>query len=300
MPNIVRITKRIVALAGAAILFAIPIDTYAQAPNDYDTRTPLYESCETEQVLELRARATIQKELPHGFTIGFRQDIRARMLDKTYEDHQLASSESPYLRRLYTRLSLDYSPIEYVDLHAAYMLRILSDKWHKQPADYLQHRVMVGITGQYKYRQWKFALMEQLDIDCRMDSPDPRVAPKASLLLRHAAKVDYAIAGTPLQLKSKVELHNTLNQPTAYLNQIDGHHYHQYLTSARAEIGLRWKINARHALTLTYRYLWDYKRSLTLPAADFSPAYLIHTRTHSHIIQLAYDLAFPQKPQPND
>ncbi len=262
-----------------------------------------------EQTMELRARATVTKDLPRGFSLSLRQDFRARMVDKTYTTEG-NTSEPPSIRRLYTTLSLHYQPIEYVHLRAGYMLRILGDKWERQPADYIQHRAIVDVTGQYKYRQWKFALMEQLDIDCRMDKPDERVAKTASLLLRHSVMVDYSFAGTPLQLKSKVELHNTLNQPTAYLNEIDPtRHYGQYLTSVRAEIGLRWKINGLHALTLTYRYQWDYKRSVNItpivlpdtentayPAA-FTPTEetsLTYTRTHSHIIQLAYDLALPE------
>ncbi len=262
-----------------------------------------------EQTMELRARATVTKDLPRGFALSLRQDFRARMVDRTYTTEG-NTSEPPSIRRLYTTLSLHYEPIEYVHLRAAYMLRILGDKWEQQPKDYIQHRAMVDITGQYRYRQWKFALMEQLDIDCRMDKPDERVARTASLLLRHCVKADYSFAGTPLQLKSKVELHNTLNQPTAYLDKIDPvRHYGQYLTSARAEIGLRWKINDRHSLTLTYRYQWDYKRSVSItpivlpdtgtaaiPAAFSSTegVSLTYTRTHSHIIQLAYELALPK------
>lgn len=263
---------------------------------------------ETEQAMELRARATITKDLPRGFALSLRQDFRARMVDKTYTTDG-NTTEPPSIRRLYTTLSLHYEPIEYVHLRAGYMLRILGDKWERQPVDYIQHRAIVDITGQYRYRQWKFALMEQFDIDCRMDKPDERVARTASLLLRHSVKVDYSFAGTPLQLKSKVELHNTLNQPTAYLNEIDPtRHYGQYLTSVRAEIGLRWKINSLHSLTLTYRYQWDYKRSVNitpiLPDTEgtaFPAAFptaeetsLTYTRTHSHIIQLAYDIALPE------
>lgn len=293
------IAKRIVGTV-SAVLFCLAMNAqgYSDAAGVSATvNEGLPYMNETEQTMELRARATLTKDLPRGFSLSLRQDFRARMVDKTYTAEG-NTSEPPYIRRLYTTLSLHYDPIEYVHLRAGYMLRILGDKWERQPVDYIQHRAIVDITGQYRYRQWKFALMEQLDIDCRMDKPDERVAKTASLLLRHSLKADYSFAGTPLQLKSKVELHNTLNQPTAYINEIDPtRHYGQYLTSVRAEIGLRWKINDLHALTLTYRYQWDYKRTVNITPATLSgteSATLTYTRTHSHIIQLAYDIALPE------
>lgn len=253
------------------------------------------DSAFTQQAMELRARVTFTKSLPKGFSLSLRQDFRARMLENTRAAMAADAPvfhEQPYIRRLYTTFTVGYQPIEYLSIKGSYVLRVLGDKWHREPQDYLRHRAIVVLTGQYRYRSWKFALCEQLDVDCRTDSVNPLESRKVELTLRHILQADYSFAGSPWQLKTKLELHNTLNQPTAYLNSCvpDGH-YGQYLSSVRAEIGVRWKLSDMHALTLSYCYRWDYSRDMEISSLDASLA-LSRTTSHTHIIQLAYELGW--------
>ncbi len=253
--------------------------------------------------MELRARALFTKQLPYGFSVALRQDVRARMLQHTYSKSESGATQSvsPYIRRLYTDIEMGYSPIEYFSLKVGYVFRIIGDEGYQYPRDYIRHRVVVAVAGHYDYHRWSFSIAEQLDIDCRMDDVDPLVQNRADLLLRHTLQADYAFAGSPLSLKSKVEVHTTLNQPIEYLNRcLSGRSFHQYLTSARAELGLKWKINDKHALVLSYRYQWDYQRRATLSLLDeilpMSAANtaiaLKHTYSSTHIIQLAYELGW--------
>lgn len=250
------------------------------------------DSAFTQQSMELRVRVTFTKSLPKGFSLSLRQDVRARMIENTRANTANAPllRENPYIRRLYTTFTVSYQPIDYLNLKGSYVLRILGDKWHHDPKDYMHHRAIFAVTGQYKYRQWKFGIGEQLDIDCRTDSINPLEQRNVELALRHIVQADYTFAGTPWQLKSRLELHNTLNQPTEYLNQCEvSRHYGQYLNSVRVEIGTRWKVNDMHALTLTYRYQWDYSRDIDISTIEGGVA-LSHTSAHTHVLQLSYDL----------
>ena len=246
----------------------------------------LTESTSKQQNMELRARAVFTKRLPYGWSVALRQDVRARMVQQTLSETGAAQSVAPYIRRMYTDIEVGYRPIDYVSLKAGYVFRVLGDKGYQHPEDYIHHRVVVAVAGHYDYRNWDFSLSEQLDVDCRMDEVDRLVQNQTDLLLRHTVQVGYSFAGSPLSLKSKAEVHTTLNQPTEYLNScLPDRSFHQYLTSARAELGLKWKINDMHALVLTYRYQWDYQRGVTLTS-------LKHSYSSTHIIQLAYELGW--------
>lgn len=276
-----RIIHRIGCLAAALCVVASAVSAQSLAST----------TDETQQAVEMRARVSFNKSLPYGLSFTLQQDLRARLMEYAYPAGAPLERAytDPYIQRMYTTLSLGYEPIEYLHLEAGYILRLYGDRWDRSPREFIRHRATFAVTGQYRYRQWKFSFGEQIDVNCRMDSVNPLEQNKVDLTLRHILKTDYSFAGTPWQLKGKVELHNTLNSPTAYLREVDpAHHYGQYLSSARVEIGAKWKITDMHALTLVYRYQWEHKRDIEIvPSGDVM---LTNTSSHVHIISLTYDL----------
>jgi hypothetical protein len=115
--------------------------------------------------------------------------------------------------------------------------------------------------------------------------------------LRSRLQAVYSIPETPLGIVGKFEVLNTLNAPVAYLNSIANRQspiansqspsYGQYISELRPELGLQWKINKQHSLTLSYRYNYMYDRGINVDdtTGDIS---LTNKYTTKHLILLAY------------
>ena len=86
---------------------------------------------------------------------------------------------------------------------------------------------------------------------------------------------------------------NTLNAPVEYLNKVtqliddDAKEYGQYISELRPEVGLQWKINKQHSLTLSYRYNYIYDRGINIDdtTGDIT---LTNKYTTTHLMLLTY------------
>ncbi len=233
------------------------------------------------QSVETRVEAAFTKKLPYHLSVGIEENIAARV----YETDKTA-----YFRRSSTTVWLGYAPIEYVKLEAGYALRLLGDKGWSDPNEFIRHRAFLSVAGKYKVGNWRLSLRERIEMNCRTDSVNRYETNPIALRLRHRFHVGYFIPGKPVQVFANVELINTLNRPTQYLNYyIKDEHFGQYLSDARFQIGTRWRINRRNTLSLSYRFDYNYDRDLNITK---NKGNIELTRTHSfgHVITLGYDL----------
>lgn len=257
------------------------------------------------QNIELRVSAAYTKTFDCDLTIGIEEEVRSIMYDTLAH----ISGEnfgknlpmvSPCFNKSYTTVFLGYEPIEYLDMGVAYTLRLYGQKGWTDYNEFLRHRFSAYITGQYKTGQWKFSLRERLVADFRTDSVNVLEKPKCALELRHRLRADYSIPGKPLKPYVNLELINTLNQPVKYLNELKAptdKRYGQYLSSIRAGIGLKWRINRRNSLNFYYRLDTNYDRDLNITKVHLSGkgkevgghAELTYLTEYQHIFGIAYE-----------
>ena len=221
--------------------------------------------------------ATFVKSFDHGISLTFEEEIR-----------------SAPSHRLHTTVGLTYAPIQYVNIYAAYTLKLYGDQGWSDVNKYLRHRANFLITGQVKLGQWNLSLREGVMLDARCDEVDKREKNQVDFTLRSRLQAVYAIPETPLSIVGKFEILNTLNAPVAYLNEalppqgeLEGASYGQYISELRPEAGVQWKINKQNSLTLTYRYNYLYDRGISID--DITENITITNKyTTKHLILLAY------------
>ena len=221
--------------------------------------------------------ATFVKSFDHGISLTFEEEIR-----------------SAPSHRSHTTVGLTYAPIQYVNIYAAYTLKLYGDQGWSDVNKYLRHRANFLITGQVKLGQWNLSLREGVMLDARCDEVDKREKNQVDFTLRSRLQAVYAIPETPLSIVGKFEILNTLNAPVAYLNEalplqgeLEGASYGQYISELRPEAGLQWKINKQNSLTLTYRYNYLYDRGISID--DITENITITNKyTTKHLILLAY------------
>lgn len=226
--------------------------------------------------------ATFVKSFKHGLSLTIEEEIR-----------------SAPSHRAHTTVGLTYAPIQYVNIYAAYTLKLYGNQGWTDPNKYLQHRANLLITGQVKLGQWNLSLREGVMLDGRTGQVDKRVKNQVDFTLRSRLQAVYSIPETPLGIVGKFEILNTLNAPVAYLNSLNNdipsnttlHHatprYGQYISELRPELGLQWKINKQNSLTLTYRYNYLYDRGISID--DITENITITNKyTTKHLILLAY------------
>ena len=245
--------------------------------------------------------ATFVKSFDHGLALTFEEEIR-----------------SAPSHRAHTTVALGYTPIPYLNIYAGYTLKLYGNQGWTDPNKYLQHRANVLFTGQVKLGQWNLSLREGVMLDARAGEVDKRVKNQVDFTLRSRLQAVYSIPKTPLGIVAKFEILNTLNAPVAYINSLHNStlhnatqhnttlhnstphyttqhnttpHYGQYISELRPELGLQWKINKQHSLTLTYRYNYLYDRALSIDDASGDIA-LTHKQTTKHLILLAYKLGW--------
>ena len=221
--------------------------------------------------------ATFVKSFDHGISLTFEEEIR-----------------SAPSHRSHTTVGLTYAPIQYVNIYAAYTLKLYGDQGWSDVNKYLRHRANFLITGQVKLGQWNLSLREGVMLDARCDEVDKREKNQVDFTLRSRLQAVYAIPETPLSIVGKFEILNTLNAPVAYLNEtlplqgeLEGASYGQYISELRPEAGVQWKINKQNSLTLTYRYNYLYDRGISID--DITENITITNKyTTKHLILLAY------------
>ena len=218
--------------------------------------------------------ATFVKSFDHGLSLTFEEEIR-----------------SAPSHRAHTTVALGYTPIPYLNIYAGYTLKLYGNQGWTDPNKYLQHRTNILLTGQVKLGQWNLSLREGVMLDARAGEVDTRVKNQVEFTLRSRLQAVYSIPETPLGIVGKFEILNTLNAPVAYINQIANKSYGQYISELRPELGLQWKINKQHSLTLTYRYNYLYDRGIKIDDSTGN-ATLTNKYTTKHLILLAYKLGW--------
>ena len=231
--------------------------------------------------------ATFVKSFDHGISLTFEEEIR-----------------SAPSHRSHTTVGLTYAPIQYVNIYAAYTLKLYGDQGWSDVNKYLRHRANFLITGQVKLGQWNLSLREGVMLDARCDEVDKREKNQVDFTLRSRLQAVYSIPKTPLSIVAKFELLNTLNAPVAYLNEaikqeargdetlplqgeLEGASYGQYISELRPELGVQWKINKQNSLTLTYRYNYLYDRGINIDDTTGNIT-ITNKYTTKHLILLAY------------
>jgi hypothetical protein len=253
------------------ILTILPLALFAQTITETETHT---------STPEVHLFATFVKSFDHGLSLTFEEGIR-----------------SAPSHRSHTTVGLTYAPIKYLSVYAAYTLKLYGDQGWTDVDKYLRHRANLLVTGQVKLGQWSLSLREGVMLDARCDEVDSREKNAVDFTLRSRLQAVYSIPETPLGIVGKFEVLNTLNAPVAYLNSIANRQspiansqspsYGQYISELRPELGLQWKINKQHSLTLSYRYNYMYDRGINVDdtTGDIS---LTNKYTTKHLILLAY------------
>lgn len=231
--------------------------------------------------------ATFVKSFDHGISLTFEEEIR-----------------SAPSHRSHTTVGLTYAPIQYVNIYAAYTLKLYGNQGWSDPNKYLQHRANLLITGQVKLGQWNLSLREGVMLDGRTGQVDTRIKNQVDFTLRSRLQAVYSIPKTPLSIVGKFEILNTLNAPVDYVNEairreakgaealplqgeLKGDSYGQYISELRPELGVQWKINKQNSLTLTYRYNYLYDRGINIDDTTGNIT-ITNKYTTKHLILLAY------------
>lgn len=233
---------------------------------------------------EVHLFATFVKSLDHNLSLTIEEEIR-----------------SAPSHRSHTTLGLGYAPIPYLSIFAGYTLKLYGDQGWTDPHKYLRHRANVSVTGQVKLGQWSLSLREGVMLDARADHVDKREKNNVDFTLRSRLQASYAIPKTALSIVAKVEMLNTLNAPVEYINSIVDEQisngntamqdkYGQYISEWRPELGLQWKINKQHSLSLSYRFNYMYGRNIDVQ--ETGDVNLTHDYSHKHLILLAYKLGW--------
>ena len=217
--------------------------------------------------------ATFVKSFDHGLSLTFEEEIRSA---PTHRSH--------------TTIALGYAPIEYFNLYAGYTVKLYGNQGWTDPNKYIRHRANILLTGQVKLGQWNLSLREGVMLDARADKIDIREKNVVDFTLRSRLQAVYSIPETPLGIVAKFEILNTLNAPVEYLNSFSSKKYGEYISELRPELGLQWKINKQHSLTLAYRYNYIYGRDINI--LDSGDVELSHNYTSKHLILLSYKLGW--------
>jgi hypothetical protein len=241
-------------------------------------QTIVSETTSHSQTPEAHLFATFVKSFEHGLSLTLEEEIRSA---PTHRSH--------------TTIALGYQPIEYFSLYAGYTVKLYGNQGWTDPNKFIRHRANILLTGQIKLGQWNLSLREGVMLDARADKVDTREKNVVDFTLRSRLQAVYSIPKTPLGIVAKFELLNTLNAPVKYINTImqdeaSFQDYGQYISELRPEVGLQWKINKKHSLTLAYRYNYIYGRDINI--LDSGDVELSHNYTAKHLILLSYKLGW--------
>ena len=241
-------------------------------------QTIVSETTSHTQTPEAHLFATFVKSFKHGLSLTLEEEIRSA---PTHRSH--------------TTIALGYQPIEYFNLYAGYTVKLYGNQGWTDPNKFIRHRANVLLTGQVKLGQWNLSVREGVMLDARADKIDTREKNVVDFTLRSRLQAVYSIPKTPLGIVAKFELLNTLNAPVKYINTImqdeaSLQDYGQYISELRPEVGLQWKINKKHSLTLAYRYNYIYGRDINI--LESGDVELSHNYTAKHLILLSYKLGW--------
>lgn len=211
------------------------------------------------QYAEAHLIASFVKSFDHDLQLTFEEEVR------TAPAH-----------RSHTTIGLAYTPIKYLSLSAAYVMKLYGDKGWDDVNKFLRHRVNIDAIGQVTLGQWKLSLRERLMLDARADDINLLETNRVDCILRSRLQASYSIPNQPLSIVGKMEVFNTLNAK----------YFGQYVNELRPEIGLQWKVDKHNTLNLAYRYNYVYSRNIDV--LDNGNIALEHEYKHKHIILLTY------------
>ncbi len=201
----------------------------------------------TSNDLRVRAGFEIKKELPRNIELEWSEELRMKDYVTTVD-------------RINSSLSINYNGLNHFKFGAGYTFIAM---WHngKKSTDYekywdLRHRIHADVTGNIKYKRWKFSLRERFLATFRTDDPDLLEKANPKLLLRSKVTAEYSIFGKPLKPYLSFEVSNTLNAPSYAQGN--------YIDALRPEIGLKWRLTRRDALQFYYRFDVDFNRDIDI------------------------------------
>ena len=268
--------------------------------------------------LELRQEVSWTKKLPAGFDVGLEEELR----EVIYSPND---DPAAYFSKCYTTLNVGYKMLALQSINTGYKYGLKLDlgytlkfnAYSLQKAldkDYsgalaanecLQHRPYVSLSGSMNFGQWKLSLKETYRVNFRLDSvmvadkwnPAIRVAEKNPNLMemKSRLRVDYSLLGKPIKFFCYGEATATLNEPDCPWINSEGKPLYggQYLRSAKASVGVRWRIDQISTLSFSYVYYFKQDRDININGKNSSSKQnveLTMERVHTHAIVIAYEI----------
>lgn len=248
----------------------------------------------TSQVVETRIGADFTKKWKCGVSLSLSEDLRFGLYDHevgtTAKSIAVDTTYAPYMSKSYTTLSVAYAPIPYLKIDAGYTLRLLGNKGWSDPKEFLRHRVFFSLQGAYKTQYYKLYLRERALLDMRTDSVNTDEKNKNNWLLRSRLGIDCYVPGKPVTPFAWVELENTLNAPE--YQQKNGH---QYISTVRAQVGVKWRVSRLSTLHFYYRFTYGYDRDINVNKKYYTDNKSLKVRLdeetlYKHAIGVSYNL----------
>ena len=202
--------------------------------------------------LSFGARATVEADakLAKGLHLSAHEQLR-----------YYADSED--IMRFHTGIGLEYKVLSFLKVGAEYELinRCKYDTDLKANTWSVRHRGNFFLTGTFKTTDWQFSLKETLRLTYRPGDMNTLQAPRNALALKSKVSVKYQGWGKFVPYAG-FEVRNALNNaaysgsynPSAkenkdkYTNEQFLGYTHAYVNRYRAELGVTYKFDKRHAL----------------------------------------------------
>lgn len=220
----------------------------------------------TEQTVQLRTGAEFTKKWDCGVRLNIAEELRFNLYDvesgTTAKGEAIDTAYGASFYKSYTTLSLAYAHPEftYLKLDAGYTLRLAGDKGWSDANTFLRHRVFFGLTGTYRIGQLvKLSLRERFLCNVRTDSVNTDEKNRYQWLLRSRLGAEFTVPGKPVKPYLWGELENTLNAPE--FQQKNGR---QFVSSVRAQVGVKWRLTKMNSLDFFYRFQYGYHRDVNV------------------------------------
>lgn len=238
----------------------------------------------TTNSMQIRVGAEVSKKWNNGLRLHFEEDLRSDVYN---------SSFGASFKTSHTTLSLSYLPIEYVRFDVGYTLKINGPQsdWTAEkkadPNEWIRHRAFASVTGIYQTQYIKLSLRERFLMEARTDSVNLDEKSKYAWQLRSKLGLDIYPPGKPLKPYIWCELINTLNAPE--FQQKNGR---QFITSVRAQAGLKWRVSRLSSLDFYYRFTYGYNRDINVNKKYYTDGDLKLTLTEETLFQHAIGVIY--------
>lgn len=246
-----------------------------------------------EQNVQMRVGAEFTKKWNCGVRLSLAEELRFNLYDQlsgtNAKGETVDSTYAPSFNKSYTTLTIGYAPIEYFKIDAGYTLRIYGNKGFTDHNEYLRHRVFFGVTGSYRGQYVKVYLRERALCDMRTDSVNLDEKNRYNWLLRSRLGADFIIPGQPVKPYCWAEIENTLNVP-----EFQKKNGQQFISSVRAQAGVKWRVSRLSSLDFYYRFQYGYDRDINVNSGYYNnktlKLRLDEERSFQHAIGIVYHL----------